>query len=51
MEAVDGPSEAVIKQAKLCTYIVVVSAEERRSPKRLHIHNSSDMPNTAITTP
>ena len=37
--AVDGPSEAVLKQAQLYVYyIIVVSAEEGRAPTR---HNST----------
>ena len=48
--AVDGPSEAAVKKAERM-YIIIISAEEGRAPKRMQIHNLSDMPNTNIATP
>ena len=48
--AVDGPSEAVVKKAER-VYIIIITAEEGRAPKRLQIHNLSDRPNTNIATP
>ena len=44
MGAVDGPSEAVVKQVS----IMVLSTEEGKVPNRLQIHRSSDMPNANI---